>query len=354
MIAIIEDEVFGDPDPDNQLDILHILRLGFRERHYVQTEPLFEHDGTREVNRWFAGQSRSIHDAFEQVMESGFAIETTGFAPRPMQRIRVAMIESPDWDAAEPRLPVKVACRLLDTPLRLLVENARNDAAFVRACARPDLRERLERAETEGWVEFVNGGGLPEIRHRVRGDGRNPSLALRLWVLFDSDARVRFDPETQKPIDDAVPDKYGPSRMSRDVKRACERARGTIHAHQLGRRSIENYVPKRVLQAWAGRERQRERARKVDAFLGMTPEQQHYFNMKWSDKNKGGLGGDSRGDGIAPIYGDDLRKNKHLATGFAKLADFYHEKDFPIERAWFNDGQLDELDPVIHSIFERM
>lgn len=357
MIAIIEDDVFCDADTRTQLALYQLLRLGLQERHYVQTEPLFEPEGTREVNYWLARQDRSIRAEFEQVIDNGFAIETTGPAPRPMLRIRVAVTETPDWDAPEPRLPVDVACRLLETPLRLLVENWRNDGAFVRACAGPTLRERLERAETNGWVEFANGGGLTEILPRVKRVGRDPLLALRLWVLFDSDARAPFNPKTQKPIDASIPDKYGPSKTSRDVNRACRRARGNIYSHQLRRRAIENYIPGRVLQAWAGSERghEDERMRKIDAFLNqMTPEQRHHFNMKFSKKSKGGFGGDTRSGGIAPIYGEALRKNIDLATGFAKLADFYHEKTLSIDIAWFNDGQLDELEPVIKSIFERM
>ncbi len=348
MIAIIEDDVFAASDIDTKLALYELLRLGFGERHYIQCEPFFDPGGAHEVNRWLERQERDIRDICELVFENGGAIETTGFAPRPMQRIRVAAISIPDWDASDPRLPIDVACRLLQTPLQLVVEDKVNDGAFVRACAGPELRKRLDNAEKQGWVKFDNGGGLSNILKRVREEGRDPLLALRLWVLFDSDARVSFDSEKQAPKDDEIPSQYGPSQQSRDVVHACKNARRVIYGHQLWRRAIENYVPGRVLQNWAKGDR--ERIRKVDAFLKqMNPEQRRYFNMK------GGFDGDAKSSqGIAPIYGEKLRSHKALAEGFRKLADMYHERDFTIESVWFTDSQLDELEPVIQSIFERM
>lgn len=363
MIVILEDGLFADPELDPA--VYQVALLGLDERHHMQTDqPYFDPAGDAPVNHWLRRQTERMRAAFEHIFEVGYAIETTGAAPRPTLRVRVAALARPEWSQPEPRLPIDIARRLLTTSLKLLVENRRNDGAFVRACAQPVLRERLQHAEEQGWLEFENGGGLPEILARVKEVNGDPLLCARLWVLFDSDSRVRFDPAPdrstserfQQPVDPAIPRQFGPSKVSREVVRACHRARGHIRWHQLRRRAIENYAPGRLLQAWSKRDR--DRARKVDRFLNrLNGEQRHYFNMKKDGKRKGGFSGDRKSkEGIAPIYGDELCRDPHLAEGFAGLADYFDDKKqrFRIDRAWFRDQQLDELDPVIASIFEHL
>lgn len=340
MIVTVEEDVFVVSADD--LDLYQLIRFGFQERHYLLIDPPFDPCGTRPVNQWLARHGRRLRDAIQKALEFGMEAETTGPSPRPKTKVRVASIPRPNWELAVPKLPLGDACRLLETPLRLLVENRRNEGAFLRAYAKPDQLQRLKHAESQGWIEFVQGGGLPEILHHVREVSRVPMHALRLWVMFDSDARAPFDPKinTEQP--------HGPSSKSRKVRRVCTRARGNLaeYAHQLQRRSIENYVPAQVLREWAKKSARQKT--KVNAFLSMTATQRYYFNMKEgfaADRN-------SNPPGIAPLF-SGVDQHEHLQSGFSRLADYFHEKEFKIRQEWIQE-ELKELEPIIDSIFERM
>ena len=346
MIVIIDDALFDPAASVYVLDLMTLFRMGLAERHYLVLEPPFdpeaEPEAGRAVNRWLDQQGQTLREEVSLALENGLIAEASGPSPRPRLRIRVANVKEPDWGTDPPVLPLATACQLLAMPLCLLVEDSRTESSFLRAFSPPTLRERLERAVRDGWVEFEHGGGLPGMLPRVREKGQDHLRALRLWVMFDSDARSPFDPDSPHPV-------YGPSKKSRAVADACQRARGNLQWHQLRRRAIENYVPGRVLQAWAGHDRARNH--KVEVFLGgMDRTQRHYFNMK------DGFAGDRKDKhrGIAPIYDDTLQASQHLQTGFSDLADFLHERQFRIEPSWMTDHQMDELGPLIESIFARM
>lgn len=340
MIVTVEEDVFVVSADD--LDLYQIIRLGFQERHYLLIDPPFHPHGTGPVNQWLERHHHRLRDAIENALEFGMEAVASGPSPRPKTEIRVANIPRPNWDLAVPKIPLGDACRLLETPLRLLVENRRNDGAFLRAYAKPEQIERLKRAERKGWIEIVQGGGLSEILHRVNEDGCSPTHALRLWVMFDSDARAPFDPETKE----AQP--HGPSKQSRRVREACKNACGNLglYAHQLRRRSIENYIPAQVLREWG--KKNSKQSPKISAFLSMTAEQKHHFNMK------GGFSADRKSapPGISPLF-SGVDQHEHLQNGFAGLADFFHEREFKIRQEWIR-AELKELEPIIDSIFERM
>jgi hypothetical protein len=343
MIVTADDELFSDGVLN--LELLELMSFGFKERHYIQLTPPFEPDGTRNINRWLAGHSQGVRDEVELALHSSTEALALGPAPGPKIEIRVAPVAEATWNDSVPVLPLHVAVQFLRMPLRLLLENWRNDGNFLRAMAPPHLRRRFDECERKGWLERLQAGGLPEMIPRIKEDAQDSLRALRLWVLYDSDARRRFDPKEPQAV---AP--WGPSSVSIDVGKACEAA--NIHAHRLWRRAIENYLPARVLEAWAWkkamrREIQQERARKVRAFLAMQNEQKHYFNMKE------GIERDEKSSrGLSPLYGPAEQNNPLLRTGFPDLTSYLDPDE--VQQAWLTDGQMDELLPVIESIFERM
>jgi hypothetical protein len=266
------------------------------------------------------------------------------------------------------RVSVPVACRLLWRPLKLLVENRRNDAAFLLRMAEPNHRRKLELAIEKGWVEFEMGGGLQEIQNRLEDLSTSASDAqiielARLWVMFDRDA----DPK----------DRSRESNASRIVREIAEQTTKPwpLAAHQLSRRAIENYVPPATLRSWwcsqaDGNKGVIKRTRRVEAFLspvaqgGLRDESRHQFNMK------GGLLNDLRfearqqvGSGQCPLLDEDLdplfrglsQENREaLLNGFPRLADAFNARGAVEEQAFSRGVPSEERRRLLESLLSRM
>lgn len=343
MIIEVNDEVFRIHR--NTLELYQLFRLAREERHLLLTRPLWDDPHARELNGWLAQHQLQSRELLEQILEQSVRAYATGPSPAHRRIIRIVARGAARWAVHPPELPLDEACKLAEAPLKVIVENRRNDAAFLRACAPRSLRKRLEHAEEAGWLEFEAGGGLPEMIFRAKADGclGQEHRAARLAIVYDSDAKAQYDPTTDQTVHDQPPRvKWGPSPKAREMRAVCERAAGSPFAHRLRRRSIENYVPGQVLNAWA--QGKRDQHVRVNAFLGMTDEQRHYFNMKH------GLAGDQK-SGESPIYEDLSPADRAiLQRGFDSLTDFFHEKKFRIEGHWMRDGQAEEIGPLIEEI----
>lgn len=154
------------------------------------------------------------------------------------------VVDSMDW--ARARLTPRLASRLLRRPLKLLVENSRNDRAFLLRIAEPGPRRELQAAIEAGWIEFEMGGGIHEIYQRIRSftpevgplaDHAMIELA-RLWIMFDRDS--------------APGDRTQESEHSRRLREqaAALTIPWPLAAQQLERRAIENYIPADAIRVW--------------------------------------------------------------------------------------------------------
>ncbi len=333
MIVVVESEVFTSERTD-QVQLLRLLDSGFQGQHRVQTDPPYDPlADSPALNRWLEDLSpRRLQEEVRLALESGMETDVQG-VPCDVE-IRVADIEDAEWAAQPPRLPLPAAAELLGRSLRLLVENQRNDSAFVLAVVPEPWRRHLRGVLERRWAEFEHGGGLTEMRSRVEEATADAVESLRLWVMFDSDAR-----EPGKP-----------SRDSEELKGACQRTR--VAHHQLHRREAENYLPLRSLTAWAelGKAREkRVRRQKVDAFAGLSAPQRHFYNMKE------GFRRDQRSAEIPGFYGSEAG-NPHLQEGLDKnIGALFHRKEELILDEWLlKDGQTDEMLPMAQAILRRM
>jgi hypothetical protein len=189
------------------------------------------------------------------------------------RRIHVDDVKECNWRSTPPTLDVRTALRLLRTPLRLLLEDKFNDGAFMRKMMPPQLRERLLAALQSGWIEIEHGGGIDRMRARVVEVAGDPVAGARMWVMSDNDGRKRGEP----------------SASARRLGDACIQTLGAwrITHHCLRRRSIENYLPAQALASAAHKlgqrqddEDRRDYGRLVRAFMQLTEEQRHFYNMK--------------------------------------------------------------------------
>jgi hypothetical protein len=134
------------------------------------------------------------------------------------------------------------ALALLGRPLRVLLENGRNDRAFVLAFADRASHDALRKAEREGWIVFETAGGIGELLVRIRAAPEGePREAFRTLYRCDSDARAPGHPTNQAAT---VQQKLGELSL-RYARRA-----GHFGA-VLGRRAAERYAPPGDVVAWA-------------------------------------------------------------------------------------------------------
>jgi hypothetical protein len=172
------------------------------------------------------------------------------------------------WDAAPPRLTLDDALMLAEVPLRIIVENKRNDGAFVGHIISTPRRAAFERAQNRGWLRFEHGGGN-DILGYAESLADHPNEVIRSWALLDSDASAK-----NKPSDEAGARRDALKKVNVDVR-------------LLERRAIENYLPPRVVFDWAklpsgsGKIQERRRRRTAaEKFEKLPVAQKHYGKLK--------------------------------------------------------------------------
>lgn len=326
MIVIVDDDVFASGH-ERPLQLVGLFELGFDGPHLIQTSPPWDPSESLSVNDWLSQQSQALREHAELVLNVGLEEEIR--FPRTVT-VRVTNESEPSW-GPNPRLPLAEALRYLKRPLRLLVEDAVNDGAFLKAVAYEQWRDALEQAFDACWVEVEHGGGIPRMLPRVKEFGA--SDRLRLWVLFDSDAR---EPGC-------------PSEESRHLSEYCDDYH--IAYHQLRRRAAENYLPLPALAAWTKIGQRSTRTNRQDTYLAfkeMEPLQRHYYNMRR------GFEKDEK-DGIPPFFGE-LPCRPELRNGFGRhVSELFQQKDFRIQQDWLRkDGQQDETSDIIRAILRHM
>jgi len=280
MRVLIEQRFFAGPDALS-LQFLEVFALARDGRHTLLTRPLFGSDDDSLIEAWLAAQPEPIAQEVRLVLKQGMV--NAAKLPAGAAGITLTNAVDSDWKLARFRLCDAV--RLLRKPLGLLLEHRRTDLNFLLALAPPTYRQELRSALDNGWIEVLNGGGLGDMQALIEElqDDASASITrkahlLRLWVMCDRDS--------------APNDRSQPSPSSERIRTLCEdvsqsgRWPWSLSYHQLGRRTIENYLPAPLLRLWQdaphGDERTRRR-RAVDALCELRktrPSAAHQLNMK--------------------------------------------------------------------------
>lgn len=263
MIVAIEREIWEEAGVD-ALAVVSVLASCKGRRHQLLVNP---RDRPR-LDAWIDTHTAKRSDLKRRLTAViSEAEKTAPNAGSTAARLTVVH-QGTDWRRA--RVDPPLAARMLQRPLKLLVENARNDGAFVKRIAEPSDRRALEEAEKAGWIEFEQGGGLTEILHRLRdlAGSSEPEAMIargRLWVLFDRDAH-----EANRACE---------SKNSRSVRELATTITTPwpLKAHQLQRRSIENYVPLAAMRRCC---KDSKHHAWIEAYARLKPDQRHNFNIK--------------------------------------------------------------------------
>lgn len=379
MIVIVEDATWSDGTVQD-LDKLALVAACARERHVLLNRPSVRPSmkaGVEQVVQptgvaaWLSTLPSKLRREVELVFEYGLHAGP-GAHQSNVARLRVAPGKD-RWQAA--LVTPATAAELLRRPLKLLLENRRNDLRFLLCMAEPANKRRLEGALRRGWVEPEMGGGLPELKRRLEALRNASSTAerialARLWVMFDRDTNAE--------------DRSRPSQLSEQTRMLCCELTmpWPLAHHQLARRSIENYVPAETLRAWwpeqiepamTQKVRQREvqdRQRRVEWLLhppqdgGLSAQNRCLFNFKKGlrgdlhrktrraiEETKGRL----RDDDLDPVFcglRGDIRDA--LATGFPGLAEAFSVNGAIEEEAFRREVDQSERAELLASLFSRL
>ncbi len=338
MRVIIEADLFRPQNLDkNHANLLALFQIGKQGVHTVEVEPRND----PKFVAWRNGESLRTQRLCNFALERGSKLQVR----RRHQPLRVAEIAAPLWP--DLKLPLDIAVRLLQRPLVLLLENARNDRSFLQTITQLHPDFNLEARIANRHVDVQIGGGIGESKKWIEDERRTPEELARVWVLSDSDARQSWRKGTTQL----------PQHLSsdvRDLEVACTQRHVPLHI--LTRRFIENYLPLPTLLAWSAEEHlkpeKRTREAKYDAFTKLSPEQRHHYNMKKGfvqdreDKSHMQRVGKFY-DGVPPHV------LQALEDGFEKKIASRFENG--ILANWLrNDNQEEEAVRIVESILEHL
>lgn len=220
--------------PREDLTILALCAFGLSGRHRILP-------GSRPAwNHWAAGLPADLKDEVLLVWDEG-----EGRASKGAVSERVTVVPTgPDQFGQVPlRLTPPEALGLLGRPLRVFLENGRNDRGFLLAFADPATHAALLQAERAGWLVFETAGGITELALRAEDAATHPAPReiFRTMYLCDSDA-----------LEENAPSREAIAIMNHLAFLAATYYRPAAHfGTVLGRRAAENYAPPDAVLQWA-------------------------------------------------------------------------------------------------------
>jgi hypothetical protein len=261
MIVTLDHRLFA-PGPPAAVRCLQFVFAAQMRQHVLVVDPPWDaSDSTHPVQSWLNKQPTEVRETIEKELESGY--DEAANMGSHVARIRVENIAASRWESGI--LAPDDALRTMHTPLWLALENGRNDLQFLRRILERRDREALDTHLAEGRVEVPLGGGTGELQMFLEGLSAIPNSPghatawirrLRSWVMFDRDA-LPGDPVRPSEVSDKL------LSLCRSMSKPWPYS-GT----QLGRRTIENYLPLEVLDLWAASTRKHQAVRRklVQAF----------------------------------------------------------------------------------------
>lgn len=249
----IAPEVFSNPR--NEVDLMGLVERALKGKFYFRIVD----DAADGYIAWLKSQSRRVQSAWEHMKEWG----ERDASSRRLVTLQVRDDEPTNWTNSE--LTLKDAIWLVDQPFHVLLENGRNDRAFLLAMIPPEDRACLERLEEAGRLVYSGAGGIGELKKIVEDvvSGKK-NKKQSYFALFDSDA----------------PRKGMPSNQAKSVIAACDKI-GIKH-HCLARRAIENYLPLSALEDFSiyPQDLRDRRLELIHALSKLSEEQRYHFRMK--------------------------------------------------------------------------
>lgn len=310
MRVILEADLFDQTGPGVTRDLVQLLTIAYHDRHFLEFEPL---DDPR-FERWLSRHEEELQRDIRERIGLDLALSANRAATRV---VRIVCQGPSRWASPESRLTLADALKFIRRPLKVYLENGRNDRRFLLALAGRNMATELERLEEDGAFEVVHGGGLPELHQILKGLPQEDRIGS--FAIFDSDA--------------LLPGR--PSKAAKELEKACKRWHMTYH--RLRRRTAENYLPVAAIEFWATTGEQKKKAR---ALGRLKTQQRYHLNLRR------GLNGDQDHDERSPeldSFFDDVQESdlRTLATGFGRKVAEAFEIKTDLAEVWFYQDDPD-------------
>lgn len=350
MRVTIEPALFEDSR--RSFDVTRLLCAAVGRPHQLligpagRARPVFE--------RWLTGQGADIQAPLRALLDRSLDPDLTRAPPDVWIRVTETEEERVDVSGRKATATLQRAIKLIESPLHLVLENGVNDAAFLRKAAPPgELRDWLEHALGEKWIDPVNGGGSFLGKTLA---SYSPWQRLRCWAMCDA--------ETWLPSTFLLTEHDQVRKFRKEADRAPR-----VPLRVLERRAIENYLPLPALKRWAydrsgtRQEERRNRTCFVEALVPLDSRRPPHarFPLRHHYHFERGFG--AAKEEIPPDY-RDFASDPFLAKG---LGD-------PVKRIWAStrratdgttgdwledgwlaaDGQRPEIQRIIASIRSRI
>ena len=178
----LTDELFGDPK--NEAALIALLHHALDRRCYLDAQQ------TNGAN--FIAWYQKLGPAHQQAWSD---VEAWSIRDRGLYRLRTWIVScSTNLQTVPPQFSLEDAIRRVTRPMRVWLENDRNDRVFWLSHMSADARAFILALERQRILQFDSRGGLSELRASLqelytRGEiDRHDSV-----ILFDGDASVPGD-----------------------------------------------------------------------------------------------------------------------------------------------------------------
>lgn len=259
MLVVLEPSFFEGADDFQQASLIGFV---VRSRHKL----VVSDETSAAYIKWRTSASPHIISALDQSQTVAFAVLTAPSSSR-IGRISVNGESIDRWDRPVPSLSINCSLDLLARPVLLFVENNSADRNFLLRFMTHEERAQVIDFQSRGWLYFVHGGGIGDLRRQVADHSEAIHRSMRpnlMYALCDSDALLPG----------------GTSLNAKLVSETCA-SLGIPH-HCLARRNIENYITRNALAQWCDKNKRAKPKmfRRLQALFRLTDAQRHHFNVK--------------------------------------------------------------------------
>jgi hypothetical protein len=319
MRVLISNEVFSDPDLHSEIEIL--LAHAVKNRCYLDAE----YPNSSALEEWHASLDPKRQEDWRVV--SSWSVLDSGLFPL---RTWIAATDN-DLNSKPVRFEIKEINSRVGRPMRIWLENDRNDRRFWLSMMSPEVRKMFIELEDRRIVQYDSRGGLGELRLALEDMYTRKQIDKHdSYIMFDSDASF-------------------PGDKSSDASRLIDLCSqiGLPH-HCLDRRAIENYIPKAAFHAWlyvAGGPHQQKRLNAVNAYWRMSDAQRNHYRLK--------SGWDARPSTEVKVLFSNLASGDRdalasgIANDIANVYDTYHDNIYE----W---AVTDGIDQALQATIERL
>lgn len=314
MRVLVDDDVIENAVENSDFIHLHeLMAHACRQRHFIigNFEP------------WLG--KLDVHTCNGYRSALAYSIRAVGAQIQGTATIHIKKNARGLWVDPLAELSLVDALRLLQEPLGIIVENAKNDWNFLRKISTTITRDLLDKALADGWITILHGGGADMVAN-ISSRANYKYQALRTFAMFDSD---RHHP-------DELDSNWIPIHPIKCQGYLTEQSALQYLGNRywrLERRFIESYLPKSEVEVVEASNGNIPRGAS-DVLFRLPKKSRWYYNMKNGFayiKNSAHIRQQALYDAVTD------RDKMLLAIGFPNAASRYTDSD--ADFAWDKEAQ---------------